>query len=50
VAIRVTDNLPTTPSYRPRIDLLRARALRAEGDTILHADRARTAYREKSAR
>jgi putative long chain acyl-CoA synthase len=47
-AIRITSHIPTTTWYRPRIDLLVDRGLQADGDTIIRANRPRTAYREKA--
>jgi putative long chain acyl-CoA synthase len=45
VAVRITDRVPTTTWYRPRLDELRAAGLRAGGDRVLRADSARRSYR-----
>ncbi len=48
VAVRVVDRIPTTTWYRPRLDEVRAKGLRAGGDRLLRADRARRRYTERS--
>jgi putative long chain acyl-CoA synthase len=46
-AVRVVDRIPTTTWYRPRLGELRAKGLRADGDRLLRADRARGRYAER---